>query len=140
HDARCSLRNFLRLGPLRIPLHPANRRRAEVETSAGENLSELHFPEGGTEDLETPHEVRDEIGELVHGFGQTDQGIGAFLLETPHPGGDGEWADQEDSSGLGESPTTGNAKFEDSQPVSGWIIGPSMGLDLFHAARKITRP
>jgi hypothetical protein len=40
-----------------------------MEAGAGEDLGGFHFPEGGTEDLETPHEVGDEIGELVYRFG-----------------------------------------------------------------------
>ena len=132
-DARGRLKYPLGLGPPRIPLHPANRRRAEVETSAGENLSELHFPEGGTEDLETPHEVGDEIGELVHWFGQADQGIGAFLLETPHPGGYGERAHQKDACGLGKVPAPRGRKFENRLALRRGIMGASVRLELLHA-------
>src|ERR1044071_7958415 len=34
----------------------------------------------------------------------------------------------------GESPTSCGAKFEDRQPVSGWIMGPPMGFDLINTS------
>src|SRR5215510_3094718 len=103
-----------------------------MESRTGENLGGFHLPEGRAQSLETSYEIGDDVRKPVHRFGQTDKRVRTFLIETPHPRGDGEWADQENTSGLGESPTPCGAKFEDRQPVSGWIMGPSMGLDLFY--------
>src|SRR5436309_1857734 len=109
--------------PFPVAKHPTYRRWGEVKTGAGENLSEFHLPEGRTEDLEAPHEVGDEIGELAHRLGQADQCVRALFIETPHPGGDGEWAHEEDAGGLGEGPPTSGAKFEDRQPLRCRIMG-----------------
>ncbi len=87
-----------------LPQHSAHRRRGEVETRAGEDLGDLDLAQGGAENFEAPHEVADEVGELVHRFGQTDESSRSFLVETPHPGGDGEGSDEEYSGGLGEGP------------------------------------
>jgi len=103
----------------------------ELRAPVGDEVSR---PLSRTENSKTPHEVGDEVRKLVHRFGQTDERIRALLIETPHPGGDGERAQQENTSGLGESPTPCGAKFEDRQPVSGWIMGPSMGFDLLHTS------
>jgi hypothetical protein len=46
---------------------------------------------------------------------------------------DGEWADQEDTSGLGESPTSCGAKFEDLESRGRRIKGRSVRLELLHA-------
>src|SRR5207249_2888597 len=119
--------------PFPVAKHPTYRRWGEVKTGAGENLSEFHLLEGRTEDLEAPHEVGDEIGELAHRLGQADQCVRALFIETPHPGGDGEWAHEEDAGGLGEGPPTSGAKFEDRQPLRCRIMGPSVCLELLHA-------
>jgi len=104
-----------------------------VETGAGEDLGSFHFSECRTQNLETPHEVRDEIGKPVHRFGQADERIRAFLIETPHPGRDRERGHQEDSGGLGKRPTPSGAKFEGRQSLRGRIMGSSVGLELLHA-------
>jgi hypothetical protein len=115
-DSTGWLKNVSRFGPPRILLHSANRRRSEVEARAGENLGGFHFSQGRTENLEAPHDVTDEVGKLVHRFGQTNQGVGSFLVETPHPGGDGERAHLKDPCRLGERPGSGGSQFEDRQP------------------------
>jgi len=104
-----------------------------VETRAGKDLSSFHFPEGRTESFQAPHDVANELGKAIDRFGQLDERIRTFLLETPHPGSDGERAHQEDSSRLGEGPATGGTKFEDCESRSRRIMGPSMRLQLFHS-------
>jgi hypothetical protein len=122
-----------RLGPTRIPLHPAHRRRPEVETRASEDLGCFDLSKGRTENPKTPHEVSDEVGKPVHRFGQTDERIRAFLIETPHPGSDGERGHQEDPGSLGEGPATCGPKLEDRQTLGGRIMWTSMRLKLLHA-------
>jgi len=71
-DPRGWLKHLTRLGPPRIPLHPANCRRPKVETRAGGNLSDLYLAEDGAEGLQAPHDVMHKIGKPVHRLGQAD--------------------------------------------------------------------
>jgi hypothetical protein len=132
-DATGWLKNLLGLGPPRLLLHPANRGVSEMETRTGEDLGGFHFSQGRTENLEAPHDVTDEVGKLVHRFGQTNQGVESFLIETPHPGGDGKRAHLKDPRRLGERPSPRCPKLENRQPLCRRIMGPSMCLKLLHA-------
>jgi hypothetical protein len=57
-----------------------------------------------------------------------------FLIETPHPGGDGERAYLEGPGRLGKRPAPSGAKLEDCELRGRRIMGPSVGLELLHAA------
>jgi len=103
-----------------------------MEPRTGEDLGCFHLSKGRAQNLETPYEIGDEVREPVHRFGQADQGIRAFLLETPHPGSYGKRAQLEDAGGLSERPATGGTKFENRQPRGRRIMRPSVGLDMFH--------
>jgi hypothetical protein len=85
------------------------------------------------EDSQPPHEIADEIGKPVHGHRQSEERVGPFLFQPARPRGDGEGTHEKSSGGLGEGPAAGCAEFDDRQPGRGWIIGASVGLDLFHA-------
>jgi len=104
-----------------------------VEPGAGENLGEFHFSENRTEDLETPHEVTDEVGEPIHRFGQTDKRIGPFFIEAPHPGRNRERSYEKDPGGLSKGPTASCPKLENLQPRRRRIVGASVGFDLLHS-------
>jgi hypothetical protein len=95
-------------------------------------LGDSHFPEGRTKNLETPHEVGNEIGELVHRLRQADEGIRSFFVETSHPGRNRERSYEEDPGGLGERPAASGPKLKDGQSSRGWIMGASVGFDLLH--------
>jgi len=131
--ARARLTRWLRLGPSRVPLHPANGRRPEVEARPGQDLGAFHFSESRAEDLEALHEVSDKVRKLVHRFGQTDERIRPFLVETAHPRRDREWSQQEDPSGLGERPAADGAKLEDRESRGRRIVGAFVGVELLHA-------
>ena len=64
---------------------------------------------------------------------QTDECIGPLLIQTPHPGRDGEWSYQEDPGGLGKRPAASGAKLKDRQSLGGRIMGTPVGLELLHA-------
>jgi hypothetical protein len=134
HNTRRRLRNFPRLGPPCIALHPSNRRGPEVEASPGEDLRGSHLSKGRAENLETPYDVGDEVGKSVHRFGQADESIRTLLIEPAHPGGNRKGGHQEDSSGLGEGPASGGAKFEDRQSRRGGIMRPPVRLDVIHSS------
>jgi len=40
---------------------------------------------------------------------------------------------QKGTGGLGKGPAASGPKFENRQPRRGWIMGPSVGIELFHA-------
>src|SRR5437867_5718442 len=90
-----SLRSLSGPWPPSVPKHSSDRRRPQMESRTGQDLSEFHLPQRWAEDSETFDEVGNKLRELVHRFGQADQGIRAFLIETPHPGRNREGGHQE---------------------------------------------
>jgi hypothetical protein len=98
-----------------------------------EDLGDLDLSQSRAKDLQTAHQVAHEIGESIHRLWQPDERIRAFLVETSRPRGDGERRHEEGTGGLRKGPTAGGPKLEDGQARRGWIIGPSVGLDLLHA-------
>src|SRR5436309_13190617 len=78
--------------------------------------------------------VRNYDFEMVRGrLRQTDECIGPLLIQTPHPGRDGERSYQEDPGGLGKRPAASGAKLKDRQSLGGRIMGTPVGLELLHA-------
>lgn len=103
--------------------HPADGRRAEVQTRTCENPGDPDSPHGGAEDLQPPPEVADEVGEPVHRLGETDESVGPLFIEAAHPRGNGRRGDQKAHGGLGQRPATRRAKLEDGQPLGGRVMG-----------------
>jgi hypothetical protein len=104
-----------------------------MEPRTGEDLSEFHLAESRTENLESLDEVSDEIGEPVHWLRLADECVRPLLIETAHPGSDGERAHQEDASGLGEGPAADGTKFENGQSGSRGVMGSPVRLNLLHS-------
>ncbi len=48
--------------------HPADCRRSEVQTRAGENPGDSDSSHGGAEHFQPPYNVPDEFGEPIHRF------------------------------------------------------------------------
>jgi hypothetical protein len=102
---------------------PMLRKRSEAMLNASASAPP---PESLREELFAP--VRDEMPGYL-----SRQSVRSFLIETPHPGGDGERRHQEDPGGLGERPAASGAKLENRQPLCRRIMGPSMCRKLLHA-------
>jgi hypothetical protein len=131
--ARDYLRSVARSRPSRVFQHPAHGSRAEVESRASKNLCDLDPPHRGAKNLEAPQEIADEVRKPVHGLGQAEERVRSFLVEAPHPGGDGERGHEESPGRLGRRPATLCMKLENCQSRRGWIMGTFLGVDLLPA-------
>jgi hypothetical protein len=56
---------------------------AQVETGARKDLGGFHLPEGGTEVLQTPHQVADELGKAIDRFGSWTSASGPSSSRRP---------------------------------------------------------
>jgi hypothetical protein len=113
--------------------HPAYRRWPEVKTCTGENLGGLHFPERRAEGFQAPHEVTHELGKPIDWFGQLDERVRSFLVESRRPRGDRKRAHLKNPRCLGERPAPDGAKFENGKSCCRRVVRSSVRLDLLHA-------
>ena len=112
--------------------HPPNGRRPEVEAGSAEHPGDLPGAHRGAERLQPADDVRNEVGETVYGFGESHERVGSLVVESVHPGRDGERGDEEPSSGLSQRPTSGGAQFEDREPVGRGVMRSALGGDTLH--------
>lgn len=84
----------------------------QTEAGAGKQVGDSFLAHDRTEDLEALDNVADELGELVDGFGQLDQGRVAILVRALEPGSDGFRFQEESLGGLGEIPCAGGFEFK----------------------------
>jgi hypothetical protein len=73
-DSRVDYRCLNKASSRSVPQHAAHRCPAEMEIGPAEDLSHLGLSHGRTEDLESPDDVADEVGELVYGFTELEDG------------------------------------------------------------------
>ena len=69
-----------------VPLqHPPDSSRTEVEASSGQHLRNPYLAESGTQQLQIPHVIRHEVGELVDGLPHLNERSLALLIQALHP-------------------------------------------------------
>ena len=128
-NARCCRRGR----PLRRgPEHSPHRRRAEVQAGAGEHPGDASRAHGGTQRLQTAHEVGDEVREAVDRLADLDEGVRPLLVESAVPGRDGEGRHEEVAGRLGERPAPRRPQFENGESLDGRVVRPALRRDALH--------
>ena len=66
--------------------HPPDGGDAEMQPRPGQHLRDPLLAERRARSFQIPHEVRYELGELVHGLSQSHESDLTFFIQPPHPG------------------------------------------------------
>lgn len=112
--------------------HAANRRRSQVQSRTGEDLSDPDLPHRGARHFQPPHQVADELGELVDGITHFDQRSRSLVIQPTSPRCDGRRGDLQPLGRPDLRPASRRAKLENGQALDRRVVRPPLGRDHLH--------
>lgn len=117
----------------RLLEHSSDGCDGEVQACAGQGLDDFSLAHRRAKELQSPHDVPDELRELVDRLAELDQRTAVRLVGAAHPVGDGRSGHQKTPCGLGERPAAHRAKLQDGHPLDRRVMGPSVGRHVGHS-------
>ena len=97
-------------------------------------LSDAELSHAWVKELEPEHNVPYEVGELVYGLLQLDQGFFAFFVDSMKPPSNGLLVKKENLGSLFRRPASGCFEIENAHAFNGAVEGTLVG---WHAAESL---
>ena len=104
-----------------------------MQPGASQEVGDASLAHGGTENLQTAHDVCHELRKPVDWHRHLDQGRWPFLIEPRCPCSHRGRRDLHPLGSLSLTPTPGRPQLQDGQAPGGQVVGPSLGGDCGHS-------
>jgi hypothetical protein len=103
-----------------------------MKVNTPEDFGDLAGAACGSQHLQLPNEVIDELGETIHGLRNLDESVRTFIVQPLHPRGNGQRRHEKPPRGLGLGPAPSGSQLEDREPFNRRVVRSALRWEALH--------